>query len=293
MTDPFVLPRLFISTTDTELNIGGILEGENRFAANNDPPTTTTPVDVRVQLHESMVSNLIAPVIQNRLIQSWQIRTLAQLLAADGGANLPEDDDERRWGLRFEDGRPIQIEFEGNELGVRIYGKSFIQGRDRYRDPINIFLRLRVINDEGKLKLLRIGVPTVEFTFDPAEGKKRSAKSIAFRQFLADSLETALKGDPMEGAIELPENLIPLDSIENEELKEQLKNVKLVELSAENGWLNLGWNYVDGDYTSWSSNTPAIWAAPAPEDKEEDDEGDEDSELESPEGESDSPSVDG
>jgi len=74
LIDPFIVPRFFVTSTDTTLQIGGLLEADNRLASPTDPPGPTVPVDFRIQLHESMLSNLIAPFIQNRLIENWQIR---------------------------------------------------------------------------------------------------------------------------------------------------------------------------------------------------------------------------
>ena len=74
LIDPFILPRLFVTSSDSTLKIAGVLEAENRLAAPNNPPAKTVPVDVRVQIHESLLSNIIAPFLQDRLLENWKIR---------------------------------------------------------------------------------------------------------------------------------------------------------------------------------------------------------------------------
>ncbi len=289
---PFDLPRLFISSTNSELNIGATLEGENRFAAPVDPPNSFVYADVRVQLHETMISNFIAPIVQDRLIESWQFPNIVSALSR-GEFTIPEQEDPKPFAIRFEDGRPIQIEFEGNELGVTVYGREFRQARNRFTDPIKIHIRFRIMNKDGKLWLVRASNPQVEFTFDPLEGETLSVESIGFRQFLQDNLEAAIADDPEANAIELPANLLPLDELETEnaELVQQLRQVELVECSFQNGWATLAWS-MTGGYSGVAKNTPGIWFDVPDEvkPKSEDQEGEE--EESSNQDAADSPSLD-
>ena len=270
LIDPFVLPRLFVTSSDSQLRVAGILEGENRLAAPNNPPAKTVPVDVRVQIHESMLSNFLAPFLQNRLLENWKIRNTVESLVGDN-VNLPAQTDDRPFGIRFEDGRPIQFEFAGNELGVTIFGKEFRQGETSYADPLNINIRFRLINDNGELKVIRSAKAVTAFTYDPLPGK---SLDVGFKSFLQDNLDKAMSNDAMENAISLPPNLIPLDRIEDEDLRGQIANAKLTELSMENGWLTMGWSYVEPGEPAPKTYTPAIWnetpeAAAAAEEKGE------------------------
>ncbi|MGI9517491.1 MAG: hypothetical protein ACR2NP_10615 [Pirellulaceae bacterium] len=269
MIDEFMLPRFAVNTSNSQLLIAGTLEGSNRLAAMGPPPSSAVPAEIRLQLHESLVSNAIAPIIQGRLVQNWQFRNLADS-ASDGEIELPpEPDEDRKWAIQFEKGRPIQIEFDNNELAVTIFGSEFRQGRQRFTDPISIHVRFRVVNHEGELKLVRSSRAVVEFTYLPREGETLSAEAIGFRQFLQDNLDEATKRDPLEDAIVLPANLIPLDFIEDEEGKRMAGNLLLVELTSQNGWVTAGWNYVEGGMGSYITNTSAIWnelpVIPAPE----------------------------
>ncbi len=255
LIDPLMLPRIFVTSSDREMNIQGVLEADNRLAATTDPPASTTSVDVRVQIHESMLSNIVAPFLQNRLLENWKIRNTIDGLFG-GNVELPAEPNDRPFAIRFDDGRPIQVEFEGNELGVTIYGKEFRQGSNSYDDPLNIKVRFRIVNDNGVLKLVRSSRATAEFTYDPLPGE---TLDVGFKSFLQDNLDDALGGDPLENAIALPPNLIPLDSIKDEEARNQLANVRLTELVMDGGWLSLGWTYGVGESAAQSPFTPGIW----------------------------------
>ncbi len=258
MIDPFAMPRLFVTTSGSELNIGGILEGDNRLAATSPPPGQTVPVDVRLQVHESLLSNAAAPFVQDRLFQNWQFARLVESLSS-GQAELPQPKNNQRWAIRFDDGRPVQVAFENHELIVTVYGKEFRREGGRVA-PLNIVVRTRVVNDAGKLKLLRIGNAVAEFTYPPAEGKTLNAEDIAFRQFLQDNLNEALAVDPMEEAIELPDNLLLLNLLNDQRVTDFLKDAVLVECTAEGGWLTLGWNFTGSQSGHFQPvNTPAIW----------------------------------
>ncbi|MCP4885193.1 MAG: hypothetical protein GY904_01060, partial [Planctomycetaceae bacterium] len=171
----------------------------------NNPPAKTVPVDVRVQIHESMLSNFLAPFLQNRLLENWKIRNTVESLVGDN-VKLPAQTDDRPFAIRFEDGRPIQFEFAGNELGVTIFGKEFRQGETSYADPLNINIRFRLINDNGELKVIRSAKAVTAFTYDPLPGK---SLDVGFKSFLQDNLDKAMSNDAMENAISLPPNLIP------------------------------------------------------------------------------------
>jgi hypothetical protein len=254
--DPLLLPRAFVTTTNGHLQIGAVLEGDNRLAAPVGPPTQVMPVDVRIQLHESMVSNLIAPFVQDRLMQNWQFGRLADSLSS-GKLSLPEPRNKQPWAIRFESGRPVQIVFENNELVMTVWGREF-RREGGTTSPLNITTRMRIVNDNGKLKALRVGTPHVDYTYLPGEGRTLKPEDIAFRQFLQDNLQEAMGGDPMETAIELPDNLLFVNMLENEQLSDLVKDAVLVECSSENGWLNLGW--VFGELQSGQIiYTPAIW----------------------------------
>jgi len=171
---------------------------------------------------------------------------------------MPEGEDDRPFAIRFEDGRPVQVEFDNQEIGITVFGKEFRQGRNSYTDALSIKVRARIIQHDGQLKLSRSTKAEAKFTYEPLEGK---SMDVTFRSFLQDNLDKAI-GDieTPEEAFPLPDDLLlVLDYIEDETIRQQLKRMKLVECSADNGWLTLGWNYSDSDNISNSSYTPAIW----------------------------------
>jgi hypothetical protein len=256
LIDPLGIPRIFVKSSNSELQIGGVLEGSNRLAASTEPGGPTVPADVRVQIHESLLSNFMAPFLQNQLLENWKIRNTIEALVG-GDAELPARADDRPFAIRFEDGRPIQIEFDNNEVGVTVFGKEFRQGGNSYADPLNINVRFRILDDQGELKLVRVSRAVAEFTYDPLEGK---SLDVGFKSFLQDNLDKSLAGDPLDNAIALPTNLIPLENVKDEEARNRLANARLVEVSMENGWLTLGWNYVTTDRPVQASYTPAIWS---------------------------------
>jgi hypothetical protein len=260
MVDPFVMPRMYVKTGDQHLEIGGVLEGDNRLAAPTSPPPFVVPADFRAQLHESLVSNLIAPLVQDRLVQNWQFTRLAESYTSDP-SGIPQADDERRWAILFDDGRPVQVAFEDNEVRVTLFGKEFRDERRRYTDPLFIEVRFRVVNHEGHLKLVRNGNARVDFTYPPAPGKTLEPEAIAFRQFLQDNLDDALSDDPEANAIDLPAHLLPLEMIDDQQLRTRLADARLVECVADDGWLSLGWNYVgaQGPAFWYATHTPSIW----------------------------------
>lgn len=258
--DQFEIPRVLVRSSHSDLRVVGTLEGQNRLAAPTDPPENSFPVDFRVQVHESMLSNVMAPLFQNRLYKNWQFPKLVESFLGELPDNLVVKDD-KRWQIRFADGRPIQVEFEDNEIGVSIFGTEFRKDQQVFREPIKISIQMRVVEVNGQLKLVRHGKATVQFT----EPGQHSAEAITFRTFLQDNLDEALKGDPMENAFDIPADMLPTEYLENEQAKELLSNARLVEFRSQDGWLTVGWNYKapSTEPVVHIVDTPSIWTMPA------------------------------
>ena len=255
MVDPLVLPRISTTTTDDALQVTGTLEAHNRLAASSFPAPATFPVDIRVQVHETLFSNMAAPLIQGKLIHNWQFADIADSFSS-GAVEVPDPGDGRKFAIRFMEGRPIQIEFEDNQVVVKLIGKEFQQGGNRYPTPMYIAFKFRVIRHDGKLKLVRAGEPVADFLLPQPEGGY-PADDIAIRQSLRDNLAALSEEDPIETAVELPENLLPTSYVREAEVQQQLERLQLVEFSTQDGWLNIGWNYSPGPV--FTVDTPAIW----------------------------------
>ena len=96
LIDPLVLPHVYPSQPVTiPCCLLATLEEKNRLAASSHhPPAQTIPIDVRVQIHESMLSNLIAPIdSRDDFCTNWQFGDIAENFSSGAlEVDAPEDD---------------------------------------------------------------------------------------------------------------------------------------------------------------------------------------------------------
>jgi hypothetical protein len=236
---PFPIPEIWLQTDDTRLAVFGAIVGTNQLAATSPPPHIMLASDVSLQLHESLVANFIAPALEGRTLYSNEFARKAEAFLDEVPAGLQFQGDEGDiWSITFANARPVQFEFDNNRIRVTVSGRQFERG-ERYREAMLITLQYQIRWLDGKLKLVREGQAVVDF----ATPGQKNAREIAFKTFLQDQLNKSMQGDPLEQAVDLPDNLIPVDRFPNLQDPQRLRDLQLVELHSDQGWLTLGWNY--------------------------------------------------
>lgn len=256
---PIRVPEGHISTSNSELFVTGFLEGGNRLGAPSPPPIYHFPADIRTQIHESMLNNIAGPFVDGRKYTSEEITRIMEglmgevpdAIAADPGQNFE---------ITFERGLPIQIQFINQRIVVTLNAANFKQD-DINTGPMYIRTTLKMIQNKGQLLLIVDGNPEVDFQ-DPGE---KTLDQIGIRTQIREKLAENVPDDPLEQAIEIPRNLIPVDllgevNLENIDLE---NDIRLVQFRIENGWLTIGWDFKPatssfGNIAAYAMDTPAI-----------------------------------
>jgi len=239
----FAHPGVSLSTSDSHLYLSANVALSDQLAAPSMPPTNVLPTDVSAQIHESLVSNFISPVVADRTLYSYEFSRKAEALMSEVPAGLVFDSSgDDVWSITFAPVRPIQVEFDDQRIRVTVAGRQFTRRNERYREAMLITSTFRVVQVGSQLKLMRDGQTQVAF----ATPGTKSASEIAFQTFLQDQLNASMSGDPAAEAVDLPANLLPLDRLPAGSNAERLRDAELVQLRAEGGWLTLGWRYRPG-----------------------------------------------
>ncbi len=249
------------------------------LAATSPPQPGRVPADVRVRLHESMMINFVDPLFVGKTLSNTEIaETAEKLLGSTPDAFADEGADEEPWSITFSRIQPFQFELDANRLKVGIIGERFTRGTTVIRSGMIIKLTYAIVRREGKLYLVRDGKATVDYA-DPTD---QNARAISFKTFLEKKLNPEKSQDPQgrdleEGnglmpnqenialvqeddfeGLELPANLIPVDKVEALKDMEVARNLQLVELRMEGGWLYVGWNRSGPNSRGMAIDTPAI-----------------------------------
>ena len=260
------IPELYARSFPSEIMLVGKKSSISTIAAQGAPMPPNLTADVSVRLHDSMLSNLVDKTFSGKTFTDKELAgeigaifgQSPGSLAGDAedkdadGEDADGEEKDESFSITFATVRPIQFEFENNGFRVVVSGRRFAQGDKRINEGLKISLRFRIKRIDGKLKFVRDGKAEIEYL-----DKDYTPKAVAFRSVLDGKL------NPKEGAdqisVDLPDNLLPVDSVEALKESDVANRLRLVQCRAEQGWLYLGWNYQpENSYPAWQYDVPAI-----------------------------------
>jgi len=251
-----LVPDLFLSSRSEAVVVNAKRADAFRLGSPRSAPEFAVPSDVQLRLHESLLSNYLDPFFAGRTLTNEDMAKQAEKLLDRVPEAFVSKGDDDRWSITFAPIQAVQANIEDNRVILAINGRRFSQADREMRAAMIIRIAYRVVQRDGKVLLERDGQVTVDYE-DPAD---ESARTLAFKTFLTDKLNSA---DAADEGIVLPANLLPTDRVKELEDSEIARQMQLVEFTADDGWLKLGWHYAkNGSYAS-SVYTPAIGDAPA------------------------------
>ena len=235
-----VLPNLYVYSSRNKIHIVGKKSTMFDLAAPIPPIRSSFfHSDISVRLHETMLSNFISPLFAGKTFTSEELAERLSEFAGD--IKRPEaeaDAEDESFSISFDPARPIQIEFDGDEIAVAIVGRRFRQAKRAISGSLIITMRFKLVRGvDNVTRFKQDGEVSVDF----ADPDKKNAKLVAFRSFLEDRLNVVL-GENEAISFELPDNLIPVDQIGVLEDVELVKSLSLNQLRMKDGWLYIGWN---------------------------------------------------
>ena len=246
-----LLPALYIHTTHDR--IIGVAHRSTPYdlAATSEPANfESVPADVRVKLHESMISNYVSPIFAGRQYTNESLAIeIANLLQREPAE---ANEDAQEFTIRFDRARPIQIELQDNLLGVTITA-SFRRKGSRSRNNLKIELSFRLQNNGTSISLVPASKVNIDLVNEKLKNLGTASMISVLERIVNESFE---KVD--DAAIKLPLNLIPVDNL-GKEAKTFANKMSLTQFRTENGWLYAGWKY-QPNQSSFSQivDTPAI-----------------------------------
>ena len=253
------IPDLFLRSTTNFIEAVGKMESAATLAAPNYPAAGTVPADVIVRLHDSLLSNLVDPIFAGKTFSNEELAAKAAELTGEVPEGLATEDgdgagEDESFTITFDSVRPIQFEFDGNMVTVSVSGKRFAQEERRIDAGLQIRVRFKIKRTADGLQLIRDGLAEIDYT----EPDKKDAKTVAFKSFLEDKLNSEAN---KTNAIDLPPNLLPIDQVDALKSSKIARELQLVQCSIDDGWFYLGWRHMPGSWGSmgYATQLPAIW----------------------------------
>ena len=251
-----LVPDLFLNSRSDAIVVNAKRADAFRLGSPRSAPEFVVPADVQVRLHESMLSNYLDPFFAGRTLTNEDMAKQAEKMldrVPEAFAAKGEDD---RWSITFAPIQAVQANIEDNRVVLAINGRRFSQADREMRAALIIRIAYKIVQRDGKLVLERDGQVTVDYE-DSAD---ESARTLAFKTFLTDKLNAT---DSADEGIVLPANLLPTDRVKELGDSEIARQMQLVEFTADDGWLKLGWYYAKHGRLAASAYTPAIVDSPA------------------------------
>ena len=256
-----LVPAAYWRTYGDRVEIVAIKQNQGSLAASSPALSYGAARDVQVKVHETMFSNYLDPIFAGKTFTNKELEEEAakrfglEPVEVDSSEDADDADDaaDEEFSITFSRVRPIQFEFDGNRLAVTVTGVRFAQEGRAIRAGLKFRVQFKIENVNGQLELRRDGPAVIDY-LDP---DKKDAKLVAFRSLIEKKLNEGLKDD--EG-LPIPQNLIPVDQLDNAEVAERLL---LSQLRFEDGWAYIGWEYSTQGYQTMPVDVPAIVYSPA------------------------------
>lgn len=195
-----------------------------QFAANTSPPEFCPDAGVVAQLHESAFNNTAQKAIAGLTLTDERVAELVEEATGSVPEELQISDDKDPWSISFDWYQPVTVEFRGGQLTIAIRGRRFTSG-DKAVTNMEISAKYALQTTPEGVRLTRIGDVDVTFPKKSRIGTTdRVLKTLMEKKF-AEVFKPEIQGE----GFTLPGRF------------ESLGPIRLNEISADSGWLSLGW----------------------------------------------------
>jgi hypothetical protein len=223
-----IYPRwLRLWTTRERLRMVAVQGRENQLAAPAAPPEVAAH-EVVAQVHESMLLNTAVNAIGGMTITDERAEELVKEATGEVPEELKVKQDEDPWAISFDLRQPVTVKFDQDQVVISIRGRRFRRGDQEVQQITQISATYQLGIHEGRARLTRVG--DVEVIYPDKEGDRLSLVELRNKTFLTNKFEGLFKPELGGEGIQLSDRW------------EKLRDMSLVYVSAQNGWLTLGWN---------------------------------------------------
>ncbi|MCA9214777.1 MAG: hypothetical protein KDB27_17015, partial [Planctomycetales bacterium] len=219
-----VYPRwVRYTTTEKQFNLHALQCQPNQLGAPTDPPPMPKYAFC-VQIHESMPANTAASYMGGINLTEAMAAELAEKLTGEVPADLQKEKD---WTVKFDLRKPVVLSFRNNQLKIAMTANRFARGNNSLNRTMEISASYDIIQDGEGFVLRR--APEIDVVFPgKAPDELLGPTELARRNLMQDVFASVFGEEFLTDSIRFPERF------------EKLQDLRLRYISAENGWLSLG-----------------------------------------------------
>ena len=240
-------PTRQIGSTDNAIYLEATLASEGQLAAPglsrfaSTRPTLSGRYDVALQLHETVIDNVISPVLAGRTMTETQINKLLQRTpiaqsssSKDSGSNTDDDDDDKEkdeppFEIDFARLRPIVFEARDQTIKLGIRGTRFAQGRRELKQSLEITATYTPARmPDGTAMLIRSGKIKVDF---PSRKRKLSVSQTGLKKTIEKKFANVFPEMLLHRDLQVPPT-VKLEAIAGRSFRPET-------IDARDGWITL------------------------------------------------------
>ena len=198
------------------------LQVPTQLAAPASCPLVVDPTGITVQLHESVVTNMLDPVLAGRILKSSELDTMAVQFADVVGKGLKKQKEDEPWAVTMAPFHPVEIQLDDSLVTFRIRTNKLDRNGQVLDQPASIEASYKFELSNGAIQLERQGNVKIGFTGKQQQG----SRAVLLRSFLKKKFEEVFKEKLLEQPIRITDRL-PSD----------LQGLSLNSINVDDGWI--------------------------------------------------------
>jgi hypothetical protein len=184
------------------------------------------PIDdcgLTLQIHESVVGNLLDPVLAGRILRSDEIDAYAAQFG-DAAKGIPRKEEDGPWAITLNNFQPVETVFDDNLIKFRVTTSRLEREDQALPNTATVEAAYKIVQADGTIQLERQGDLNVEFAGKVQQG----TRGVVLRTFLKNKFEQLFREKLFDSPIRW-----------SDRLPDQFKDLQLCAVGIDDGWLQL------------------------------------------------------
>ena len=196
------------------------LQGQSQLAAPTSCPLVVDPSGVTVQLHHSVVTNLLDPVLAGRIIKNTDVDSISTQFGGTLGKGLAQQKDEKPWAITMAPFHPVEIELDDSLVKFRIRTSRLDSGDQVLKMGASIEAAYKIVMTDGAIQLERQDDVKIVLA------EQRGARPATIRRLLKKIFDDVFKQKLLDQPVRITDRL-----------PNELKDLSLMSISVDDGWI--------------------------------------------------------
>ncbi len=206
-----------------QLGLQWKVQSGTQLAADTPCPYPADECGLTLQIHESLVGNLLDPVLAGRILRSQEMDAYATQFG-DLAKGIPRKQEDGPWAITLNNFQPVETVFDDNLIKFRVSTQRLEKEDQSLPHTATIEASYKLVQADGTIQLERQGDLNVEFTGKVQQG----ARGVVLRTFLKSKFEQLFRDKLFDSPVRW-----------SDRLPAQFKDLQLCAVGIDDGWLQL------------------------------------------------------